>query len=185
VIYLVLGLGVFFGVHLFTAVRSWRRAAVGRLGEWPYKGLFSLISLSGLGLAIWGYTQAGYHLVWEGPYFGYEVGLTLMPVATVLLAAAYLPSNIKRLTAHPMLWGVVLWSLSHLLVLGHWAAIVLFGGLGMYSLIAMAIGTARGVRPSRARQPLWKEVIVIVTGLVVYAVLLSLHPVLFGATVIV
>ncbi len=183
-IYLLLGMGLFIGVHLFTTVGPWRKAAVARLGQWPYKGLFSLVALSGLGLAVWGYSQAGYHLVWEGPYYGYEVGLTLMPVATVLLVAAYLPSNIKRLTAHPMLWAVVLWSVSHLLVQGHWAAIILFGGLGCYALIAMALASARGVRPKRTRQPLWKEVAVIVIGLMLYGVVLSLHPVLFGATVI-
>jgi uncharacterized membrane protein len=185
VFYLVVGIGVFIGVHLFTAVTQWRRALVARLGEWPYKGLFTLIALSSLVLAIWGYSQAGHYLIWEGPYYGYEIGLTLMPVATVFLVAAYLPSNIKRLTAHPMLWGVVLWSISHLLVQGHWAALILFGGLGLYALAAMAIATARGVRPLRTRQALWKEVVVIVIGLVIYGVLLSLHPVLFGATVIV
>lgn len=183
-ILLILGLLIFVSAHVFTAVPDWRTPAVARLGEWPYKGLFAVVSLIGLGLAAFGYSRAHYDLIWEPLRYGPEVAAALMPVATVLLVAAYLPGNIKRFTAHPMLWAVVLWSIAHLMVLGHLAALLLFGGLGLYSLVAMGLATWRGVQPASLAKPLWHDVVILVAGLVLYALLLILHPVLFGVAII-
>ena len=182
--WLILGMLLFAGVHLAAAVESWRAPLVERLGEWPFKGLHALISLVGLVLAVFGYRRTSAEWVWAPLPFGHEVAAALMPVAVVLLVAAYLPSNIKRLTAHPMLWGVVLFAISHLLVRGHWAAIVLFGGLGLYSVLAMMVATLRGERPSKTVQPLWRDALVIAVGLVAYVGLLLAHPVLFGVAVV-
>lgn len=183
-ILLILGLLIFVSVHIFTAVPDWREPAVARLGEWIYKGLLALVSLIGLALAAWGYSLAPYELIWESFRFGPELAAALMPVATVLVMAAYLPSNIKRYTAHPMLWGVVLWAIAHLMVRGHWAGLLLFGGLGLYALIGMVLASWRGVKPSNQVKPLWQDVIVVIAGLALYALLLVLHPVLFGVAVI-
>ena len=183
-VWLILGMLLFVGVHLAGGVEAWRAAAVARFGEWPYKGVHAGISLLGLVLAGFGYGRAELDWVWTPLPFGHEAAAALMPVAVVLLVAAYLPGNIKRLTAHPMLWGVVLFAIAHLLVRGHWASIVLFGGLGIYALLGMALATVRGERPSTTPQPLWKDAIVIAVGLVVYVILLLLHPVLFGVAVV-
>ncbi|TVS11355.1 MAG: hypothetical protein EA419_08345 [Wenzhouxiangella sp.] len=182
--WLVIGMILFIGVHLAGSVRAWREPMVERFGEWPYKGVYALIALIGLVLAGFGYGRADPEWVWAPVVFGHEVAAALMPLAVVLLVAAYVPTNIKRLTAHPMLWGVVLFAIAHLLVRGHWAAIVLFGGLGLYSLIAMALGSVRGERPSNKVQPFWKDAVVIAVGLVLYVVLLLAHPVLFGVAVV-
>lgn len=182
---LITGLILFVGVHLFAAVPGWRQSAVDRLGKWPYKGLFAVVSLVGLVLAAMGYGRARVDMVWEGLRYGPEIVATIMPVACVLVLAAYMPTNIRRYTAHPMLWGVVLWALAHLLVKGHWAAIVLFGGLGLYALAAMGLAMLRGDRPAGKQRPLWQDLVVIVSGLVLYAVLLILHPILFGARVLI
>lgn len=181
---LISGMILFVGVHLFTARPRWREAVVGRLGEWPYKGVVALISLVGLGLAGFGYSRARVDLIWEGLRYGPEIAATIMPVSCVLVVSAYLPTNIRRFTAHPMLWGVVLWALAHLLVRGHVAGIILFGGLGLYALAAMSLATFRGVRSEGRQRALWQDLAVVVAGLVLYAVLLILHPVLFGAVVI-
>ncbi len=181
---LILGLLLFAGAHLYTAVPAWRAPLVARLGEWPYKGLFSLVSLLGLVLMGAGYGRAESALLWTPPRFGHELAAALMPLASVLIVAAYVPSNIKRLTAHPMLWGVVLWALAHLLVRGHGAALLLFGGLGVYALLAMALAHQRGVRPSAEPRPFWLDAVAIGGGLALYALLLILHPVLFGVAVI-
>lgn len=183
-ILLVLGLLIFVAIHLFTAVPEWRALAVTRLGEWPYKGVFTVLSLFGLVLAGFGYSRSFHDLIWEGLRFGPELSAALMPMATVLLVAAYLPGNIKRYTAHPMLWGVVLWSIAHLMVLGHLAALLLFGGLGLYSFVAMGLAHRRGVRPSNTPKPIWQDALVVVAGLVLYALLLILHPLLFGVAII-
>lgn len=183
-VWIIVGMLLFMGMHLAGSVRAWRGLMVERLGEWPYKGLYAVVSLLGLGLAGFGYGRAEAVWVWTPLSFGHAAAAALMPVAVVLLVAAYLPSNVKRLTAHPMLWGVVLFAIAHLMVRGHWASIVLFGGLGIYSLLAMAMATVRGERPTGVVQPLWKDVLVIAVGLVVYVGLLLLHPVLFGVAVV-
>lgn len=180
--WLIIGMALFMGVHLAGSVAAWRAALVERLGEWPYKGLYALLSLIGLLLAGFGYGRAEPVWVWTPLSFGRELAAAIMPLAVVLLVAAYLPGNIKRLTAHPMLWGTVLFAIAHLLVRGHWASIVLFGGLALYSVLAMALATVRGERPSTKVQPLWKDALIIAVGMLAYVLLLLIHPILFGVS---
>ena len=54
---LILGLAVFIGAHVFVTQRDARAAAIVRLGEGPYKGLFSLVSLIGIVLIVWGFAR--------------------------------------------------------------------------------------------------------------------------------
>ena len=46
-----------------------------------------------------------------------------------MIVAAYIPGNIKRMLKHPMLVGVKLWALAHLLANGDLASIILFGAI--------------------------------------------------------
>lgn len=67
---LLLGLAIFLGVHMLTTLRPARAAAIGRLGEGPYKGLYSLASAVGLVLIVWGfgrYRAGSYIAVWDPP----------------------------------------------------------------------------------------------------------------------
>ena len=107
-----------------------------------------------------------------------------MPVAFVLVAGAYLPSNLKRYTRHPMLWGVTLWAALHLLANGDSASLLLFGGLGVYALCAMWSLNRRGVRKSDKTYPGRRDALVVVAGLVVYVAFVVLHPYLFGVPAI-
>src|SRR5215813_2786620 len=120
---LVLGLILFLAPHTFTTLRPQRAAAIGRLGEGAYKGLYSLLSAVGLLLIIWGfgrYRSAGYIQVWNPPFaLFHPLALVLLWLAFVALAATYAPaSRIKGLLRHPMLVAVKVWALSHLLVNG-------------------------------------------------------------------
>ena len=68
---LILGLVLFLGIHTLTTMRVTRAAMVGRLGEGPYKGLYSVVSAIGLVLIVWGfgrYRSAGYIQVWDPPF---------------------------------------------------------------------------------------------------------------------
>ena len=57
---LVVGLVIFLGVHSVSIVApAWRTATVARLGELPWKGLYSLASAVGLALIVVGYGMAG------------------------------------------------------------------------------------------------------------------------------
>ncbi len=106
-----------------------------------------------------------------------------MPFAFISLIAAYVPGNIKRMTAHPMLWGVTLWSLLHLLANGDLAGLLLFGSFGLYSVHAMSSQSARGAKPATQRRPVFYDVATIAIGLLVYWLALTYHGKLFGVAV--
>jgi uncharacterized membrane protein len=129
---LILGLVVFIGAHVFVTRRDDRAAMIARVGEGPYKGLFSLVSLIGLALIIYGfatYRRDGMIAIWSPPTWTRHLAIPLVWIAFVCVVAAYIPGDIKRVLKHPMLVGVKLWALAHLLANGDLGSIVLFGGL--------------------------------------------------------
>src|SRR5439155_26465655 len=67
---IIMGLALFFAAHVFTTKREARAQAIARLGEGTYKILYSLASLAGLALIIWGfahYRATGWIDVWYPP----------------------------------------------------------------------------------------------------------------------
>ena len=136
--YLILGLILFLGVHSVRMVADdWRTQTRARLGENAFKGIYSLLSVVGFGLIIWGFGQARQMPVqlWSPPAALRHVALLLTLVSFVLLAASYVPGNgIKARVHHPMVLGVKVWALSHLLVNGNVAHVVLFGAFLAWSV---------------------------------------------------
>ena len=68
---MLLGLVVFIGGHAFTTMRARRAAVIAKIGEVPYKGLYSLVSLLGVVLVAWGYADwraAGPAQLWVPPH---------------------------------------------------------------------------------------------------------------------
>jgi len=127
---MTLGLAVFLGAHVFVSMREQRAAVVARLGEQPYKGLFSVVSLLGIILIAYGfarYRAAGYIELWHPPSWTRHLNNIMMWPAIVCIVAAYIPGDIKRVLKHPMLVGVKLWALAHLIANGDLGSIVLFG----------------------------------------------------------
>jgi uncharacterized membrane protein len=126
---MILGLALFFAVHTFTSMRTQRAAVIARLGEGPYKGLYSLVSLIGILLIAYGfvrYRAAGMIDVWDPPRFLRHVNNLLLWPAFICIAAAYIPGDIKRVLKHPMLVGIKLWAFGHLLANGDLGSIILF-----------------------------------------------------------
>ena len=83
-----------------------------------------------------------------------------------------------------MLWGVTLWSIAHLLANGDLASILLFGSFGLFSLFNMFSANLRGAKKQQTKYAFSKDAIVIVASVVVYGILVFLHPYLFGVKVI-
>jgi len=84
---MVLGLAVFVAAHVFITRRDARAAVIGRIGEGPYKGLLSLVSLIGVVLIAWGfarYRATGWVDVWLPPPWTRHVTVALMWPAIVL-----------------------------------------------------------------------------------------------------
>lgn len=130
--WLILGLVLFLGVHSVRILApDWRAHTIERVGEGAWKGVYSLLSIAGFVLIVWGYGQAraaGGMLVWMPPTGMRHVAALLTLLAFILLVAAYVPRNhIQRAVGHPMVIGVAIWALAHLLAVGWLHAIVLFG----------------------------------------------------------
>jgi len=187
---LIVGLVVFLGTHLFSAVRSRAPGADlrKRLGEPLYMGIYGIVALAGIVMVWMGYGDARpAPLLYTAPTWGRHLNYILMPIALVMLAAAYMPTgNIKKALKHPMLAAVKLWALGHLLANGDVASVILFGSFLAYGVIARIAAKRRGdVGPGPgARVRVAGDIAAIVIGLAVsVALILWLHPVLFGVAV--
>jgi uncharacterized membrane protein len=186
---LLLGLVIFIGAHSFTMARAPRAHAIGRLGEGAYKGLYSLVSLLGLVLIIWGfgaYRAEGYIQVWNPPVWTRHLSLLLVWPAFVAFAAAYLPGRIKGALKHPMLAALKFWALAHLLANGDLGSMLLFAGLLAWA-VAARISTKRRDEvldhggPAAAPAGWRNDLLALAIGTVAYLVfLIWLHPLLIG-----
>lgn len=144
---LVLGLLIFLSVHSVRIFADpWRNAMLARLGENGWKVLYSLVSVAGFVLLIWGYGQARQApvVLWTPPIFMRHLAALLTAIAFVLLAAAYVPrNNIKAKLHHPMLLGVKTWALAHLLANGTIADMLLFGGFLVWAIVCFSSSRRR------------------------------------------
>jgi uncharacterized membrane protein len=136
---------VWFGIHAFVAGSELRWVLVQRLGQRVFAGIFSIISLASLWFLVVSYRQAGFYPLWFAPRPIHWLPLLVMPFALMLLVGAFSVPNptavgaeqvlqrtdaargVLRITRHPFLWSVALWSGAHVLVTGHVAAILFFG----------------------------------------------------------
>ncbi|KFG95310.1 NnrU [Burkholderia paludis] len=184
---LILGLAIFLGVHSIRIVADgWRSATIGRIGEKGWKGAYSVASIAGFVLIVWGYGVAreGATLLWVSPVGVRHLTGMLTAIAFVLIAASYVPGNrIRMLVGHPMVAGVMVWAIAHLLANATLHAVVLFGAFFVWSLVDFVVWRARdrreGVRYPAGR--LSGDAVAIVAGLVAWAVFARfLHGWLIG-----
>ncbi len=135
---LIAGLFVFLGLHSIRMLAGgWRERMLQRHGEAVYKGIFSVLSLLGLGLVVYGFGLAREApvVLWSPPLALRHAASLLTLVAFVLLVAAYVPRNaIKARWHHPMVLSVKTWALAHLLANGNVAHLVLFGSFLVWSV---------------------------------------------------
>jgi len=146
-IYLVLGLIVFLGVHSVRIVADdWRTTQIARMGEGTWKGIYSLLSLAGFVLMVWGFGQARQTtlVLWSPPQWTHHVAALLTLIAFVLLAAGNLRgTRIKHALGHPMVLGVKVWAFAHLVSNGTLADAVLFGSFLVWAIVDYASSRRR------------------------------------------
>lgn len=176
---MIVGLALFFLIHLVPTAPEVRRSLAERMGEGPYKLMFSVVSAVALALIVYGYaklhaTPGKNPVIWSPPAGMRHATLLLMLFSFILLAAAYIPSRIRSAAKHPMLVAIKLWALAHLLVRGDLASMVLFG-----SFLAWAVFDRISVKRRVALGPLGAktgglggDIAVLVVGLGLYALML-------------
>lgn len=170
---LILGLILFLGSHSISIVAAPVRDRLAtRLGEWPWKAVYSIIALIGLVLVIRGYGAARLDpvVLYTPPSWLTHVNMLLMLIVFPALLATYLPGRISAwLGGHPMLVAVKAWAVAHLLVNGTLADLLLFGGFLIWAVadrVSLNRRTPRAI--PRAPASALNDLIVIVAGLALY-----------------
>lgn len=184
---LIIGLVLFLGVHSVAIVAPHERDALAaQLGERAWKGLYSVISIAGFLILIWGYGQARSEpvVLYSPPVWTRWVSAILMLPVFPLLLAPYFPGRIKQTLKHPMLVAVKVWALAHLLANGTLADVVLFGSFLAWAVADRISFKRRVQRPLRTLPASsYNDAIAIVVGLALYfAFLHYLHVRLIGVS---
>jgi len=180
---LIAGLALFLGVHSISIVApAWRERMVARMGKGAWRAIYSVISIVGFLMIIWGYGAARQTpaVLYVPPSEMHYVSLALMLPVFPLLFAAYMPGRIKTATKHPMLLAIILWSLAHLFSNGTLADLLLFGGFLTWAVLDRISVVWSTLPGSRAN-----DLVAVMGGLAVYAVfVLWLHQRWFGVPVV-
>ena len=182
---LIIGLVLFLGIHSLSIVNEpLRNRMHASLGELPFKGLYSLVSLIGLVLIVWGYGAARMDptVLYTPPGWLRHLAMLLLIPVFPLLFATYFPGKIKARLRHPMLVSVKLWALAHLLANGMLHDFLLFGSFLAWAVADRISLKRRSERPI-ATLPASKanDAIAVVGGLVVYVIFVFwAHQWLFG-----
>lgn len=182
---LILGLAIFLGIHSISIVAPAARDRwAAAMGANAWRGLYSLVSLAGFLLLIYGYGLARQSpvVLYSPPPWTRHVAFLLMLPVFPLLFAAYLPGRIKSAMKHPMLAAVKIWAFAHLLANGMLADVQLFGAFLAWAVVDRISLKRRVARPVKAAPASpWNDAIAVIGGLVVYvATLFWLHRVLIG-----
>lgn len=187
---LIIGIVIFIGTHLLAMLlRGPRDRLLARLGEGPYKGLFSLVSAVGLGLMIYGfYTTRGMlepddYLYTPAPWTRHAaMGLVLL--AFIFIGASHGKGYLKLWLKQPMSIGFGLWALAHLLANGERPDVYLFGSILLLAVLDIILSTARGLVPQHEPK-VRSDIIAIVTGVLLYLLfLLVIHPYVFKVPIL-
>jgi uncharacterized membrane protein len=181
---LVLGVLIWSFAHFIPAMAvEFRKNLVAKLGENPYKGIFSLVMVLALYLIISGWRAALPESIYLPALWARHAALLFVLFGFVLFFSPYAPTNFKRVLRHPQLTGVACWGIGHLLVNGEARSIVLFGGLAAWAIIETLLLNRRDgawVKPGPA--PVKNDLILVLAGTVVYAVVAISHQWLFGVS---
>ncbi|HKK02819.1 MAG TPA: NnrU family protein [Gammaproteobacteria bacterium] len=139
---LIVGMAIFFGIHLLRVVApGWRESMMERMGVLGWKALYSVIAIAGFVLLVLGYAEIRWSspVLWaiSQPWMKMAVGLAMLP-ALVVFVSAYLPGRIRATLKHPMLIATAAWAAMHLALNGRVADLLLFGAFLLWSLVVLA-----------------------------------------------
>jgi uncharacterized membrane protein len=182
----IIGLVIFLGAHVFVTMRGERAKLVAKIGEWPYRGLFSLVSILGIALIAYGfasYRAAGMVTLWNPPAWTRHIVVALMWPASIMVAAAYIRGNIARVLKHPLLVAVKTWAFAHLCANGDLGGVILFASVlawAVFDRITLKRRADPGAPPIPAGGRK-NDLIAIIVGTIIYLALgFVFHPVVIG-----
>lgn len=143
----------FVGTH-FLLSHPLRRPLVDRIGEGPFRGLYSLVAIVIFGLMIWTYGNVGDHApLWDAGEIGWLVATVLMWIGSILFVGSFAgnpalpgargpsgpPRGVFAITRHPMMWGFAIWAIVHVIVIGTPKALIFDGTIIFLALVGSAM----------------------------------------------
>jgi len=171
-------------VHLMPAVApGFRQRLVDKLGEKPYRGVFALLILGALVLIVRGWQSTPEQVLYILPQWSSAVGIVLMVLSFILIGAAHYQTAIRRVIRHPMLSGVIVWSVSHLITNGTTRAWVMFGGIGIWAILEILLINRREGAYTKPVAPGFRgELVGVFISGALFLLVLYLHPYFTGVS---
>jgi uncharacterized membrane protein len=157
----------FVGSHFVLAAPRTRASLVGRLGTQQFTALYSIVALVTIVVFVIAYRETPYVELWPTTSALRLVPALVMPFSALLVLCGVSQRNptavnqgfdpaardpapgILKVTRHPVMWGIGLWALSHMIANGDVAALIFFGTFAFLALF----GTTQIEAKRRAREP--------------------------------
>ncbi len=176
---LILGVGLWISAHMYKRVAPAQRAT---LTDWMgegAKGVFAVLIVTGLVLMWFGWRAIGpmdYVFLWSvPPWMGHLNNLAVL-VSFYVFGIGMAKGALSQKIRHPMLLGVLIWALAHLVVNGDLAGVILFGGMAAWAAASIALINARQPEwTPPARKPGPRDAVAAGIVLVVYVVVGLIH----------
>ena len=183
-IWLISGVLLWSLAHFFpTRFVTFRARLIDRVGENPYKGLFSLAIVVSVVLMVYGWKNSVAQPVYYLGDWTLKATALLTGLGFVFFLGSSMPNNLRRRVRHPQLIGVCLWAVAHLLSNGDSRSLVLFGGMLAWAIAQVQFSNRRDGAwekpPAVARKA---DVKLLVSALIAYAVMVFAHPWLFNVS---
>lgn len=216
---LLLAAIAFVGSHIGVSSTPLRPLLIARLGRGVYLGLYSLVSILCLIWLVAAFAATPFLPLWPETHWARWIAVALMPLALILVAGGLSPANptllihraggptprgVFAITRHPMMWGIALTAILHLLASGDAASLILCGAMAVLALVGAAFQDRRkrtedpaGWRVLAAETSFWPFqalaagrtrlapralVLPVVAGLAAYLVMAAVHQNLFGVS---
>ena len=173
---LILGLVLFLGSHSVRILANdWRSRQIARVGEGPWKGIYSLLSITGFVLLIWGFGLARQQpvVLYVPPLWLRHANALFTLIAFILVAAAYVPRNhLKARLGHPMYAGIKVWAFGHFLAAGMLHDVLLFGTFLVWATVGFAASRRRDRREGVVYPAgtVFGDVLAVIVGAALWAV---------------
>ena len=184
----LIGLIIFLASHSSRIfAESWRNKMIDQIGEVKWKGLYTIISLIGFIVMVIGYGEARQNTIvlWQPNAFLIYIALVLNLVAFIFLAGSSPSNNAIRLKLkHPMILGVKVWALAHLLSNGTLVDLILFGSFLIWAVLDFRSARKRPILvPEKTQISTKATVIAIASGVILWIVFIfGLHQYLIGVS---
>lgn len=184
--WLFLGVLIWTLAHLFPCLMADKRNELNSSLGKKYQGGFALLIVFSLILIVIGWRSTPVEILYNPPSIGRHLNMLFMLVAIILLGSSHGKSKIRQYVRHPMLLGVHIWALGHLLANGETRSVVLFGGMLIWTILSFIFINKRDgewVKPTETGG-MAGEIKLVGISIVVYLVLMMAHPYFAGMPVV-